>query len=140
MSVNFSEVYRKIELTVEKTSLWVSNLADESFLLKFTGHNHESILKTNINIHVYRYGGLSRLRGRIGLLSFGVKLSDDFSLRKSFTAQVRRESWSESKKRGMKGEGAGGGGGGRKGLPANRMILKNAFASFPFFCSRSNSR
>lgn len=86
MSVNFSEVYRKIELTVEKTSFGVSNLADESFLLKFTGHNHGSILKTNINIHVYRYGGLSRLRGRIGLLSFGVKLSDDFSLRKSFTA------------------------------------------------------
>ena len=84
MSVNFSEVYRKIELTVEKTSFGVSNLADESFLLKFTGHNHGSILKTNIN--VYRYGGLSRLRGRIGLLSFGVKLSDDFSLRKSFTA------------------------------------------------------
>ena len=86
MSVNFSEVYRKIELTVEKTSFGVSNLADESFLLKFTGHNHESILKTNININVYRYGRLSRLRGRIGLLSFGVKLSDDFSLRKSFTA------------------------------------------------------
>lgn len=85
MSVNFSEVYRKIELTVEKTSFGVSNLADESFLLKFTGHNHESILKTNININVYRYGRLSRLRGRIGLLSFGVKL-DDFSLRESFTA------------------------------------------------------